>query len=603
MQANVGRSGPATEAALQLAYENGADMLLLQEPGLWFHTDTQVYVPKSHPSFAVFVPQPTATKRPRAITYVREDRLAQLRVTQRQDLLAQDTADVVSIQIRGLAGPLLRVVNVYNAPRGEQGQAEGLRTVTGSRLSGDREAVIVAGDFNAHEATWATDSWNGRSNRAGRLLAEWMGTQGWVLGLEPGTATRQMQSRGGSALDLVFLSPLLQRLNWLQDCQVRRDLGTSSDHEVVWTELRARRQAGEVDEASKGRLSERRTDVETLLAEFEALRPTFEGFSDVLKEAVETGVEGNERRVDDLAEALMAAMQAALQASTPRSSGKRGGYVWWNAACAAAHAALLTAQQNQNASPRASRYEQRASRARKSFRQAVAKAKREWAKEKIDVLQGNDIFGAMRWSQGRRKYRSPPLAGEDGVMQVETEAKAETLRRALLPPPAPADLPRINLHIPNPKTVPDEPLTEQEIHQAVFEQDPKKAPGPDDVGFLTLRRLWPVAKTAIIELLGTALRVGWHPTVFRQATLVALKKAGDRDPAQPRSYRLVSLLPCLGKVLEKVVANILTYYAQSVEDLHSSHHVVAILSLSPVSQSLSVSLSLRPQTPDPDPRL
>ncbi|KAE8220547.1 hypothetical protein CF319_g5944 [Tilletia indica] len=168
----------------------------------------------------------------------------------------------------------------------------------------------------------------------------------------------------------------------------------------------------------------------------------------------------------------------------------------------------------------------------------------------------------MQWAKGRRRYRSPPLMDLDGGMKVETKDKAEALRKALLPPPAPADLPQIDLHLPHDKTVAEEPFAAPEVETALFEQDPNKAAGPDGVSFLTLRRLWPVAKDSIVTLLGTGLKLGWHPRVFRQATLVVLKKAGNRDPAQPRSYRLVSLLPCLGKVLEKIVARRLSFYVQ-----------------------------------------
>ncbi|KAE8218636.1 hypothetical protein CF326_g9121, partial [Tilletia indica] len=556
MQANVGRSGPTTEAVLQLAYENGADVIFLQEPGVWYNAETDLYVPKAHPAFAVFVPQPVATKRPRAITYVREDQLDRLRVTQRQDLLAKDTADVVSLQIRGLTGPHLHLVNVYNAPRGEKDQAEGVRTLTGSRWDEAHEAVLVGGDFNAHDANWATEEWNGRTNSAGRLLSRWMGAQGWVLGMEAGTPTR-----GSAALDLIFLSPALQRLGWLRDCRVRPDLASGSDHDVIWTELNVRRSAtGLGDEA--GRFSENRADVELMKAEFESLLPTFETLIASAAAAAEAGATTATDQLDAATEALNEAVHKAVTASTPRSSGKRGGYVWWNVDCAEAHAKFRAARQQQRCAPRSDRYQERLARTRGNFRKAVTKAKRAWARQKVEELEGNDIFGAMQWAKGRRRYRSPPLMDADGSVRVETEEKAQVLRTALLPPPVPADLPQIDLHLSHSTTIAEEPLTASEVESALFEQNPKKAAGPDEVSFLTLRRLWPVAKDSMVTLMATGLRLGWHPRLFRQATLVALKKGGTRDPAQPRSYRLISLLPCLGKVLEKVVARRLTYYAQ-----------------------------------------
>ncbi|KAE8244624.1 hypothetical protein A4X13_0g6427, partial [Tilletia indica] len=560
MQANVGRSGPATHTALQLAYENDADILLVQEPGLWYNPNSKLYVPKSHPSYAIFLPEPVPTKRPRAITYVREDRLRSLRVSQRQDLLGGDTADVVNLQLKGLSGPPLSVVNVYNAPRGEESATEGVRVVTGSRWNGATDAVLVAGDFNAHGRLWATEHWNNKVNAAGRLLTRWMEAQQWHLGLEPGSATRGIGSdRGGAALDLVFISPALQRLDWLSDCRVRTDLVTGADHEVVWSELRA---SGGGGNEPTHRLLERRTDEERLRAEFESLSHTYTALVDAASVAAEGAAAHATEVLEQATAALHQAMHTSLAASTPRSQGYRGGYVWWDQECTEAYEKVKRHHDGRRNPRNRRRAAERFAHARNRFRKVVVKAKRIWAQRKIEELEGNDIFGAMRWSEGRRKYRSPPLKDTDGTLQVETSAKAETLRRVLLPPPLPADLPHVDLHSSLEHTIADQPLTEHEVQSALFDQNPNKAPGPDEVGFLTLRRLWPSAKGAIFKIMESAVRLGWHPSLFRQATLVALQKGGNRDPAEPRSYRLISLLPCLGKVLEKIVARRLTFLAQ-----------------------------------------
>ncbi|CAD6961833.1 unnamed protein product, partial [Tilletia laevis] len=244
--------------------------------------------------------------------------------------------------------------------------------------------------------------------------------------------------------------------------------------------------------------------------------PQFEGLITAAAVAADGTSPTATDQLDEATRAFSMALKASLENSTPRSSGKRGGYAWWNADCARAHAKYRAARQQQQRSPRSERYQERLGRCRAQFHKTVTKAKRSWARQKIDDLQGNDIFGAMRWSEGRRRYRSPPLVDEDRNVVVGTAEKAEVLRRVLLPAPVAANLPPIDLHIPHETTAADEALTEQEMERALFEQDPKKAPGPDDVGFLTLRRLWPSAKTSMVKLLSTALRLGWHPSVLEK---------------------------------------------------------------------------------------
>ncbi|KZT32292.1 hypothetical protein SISSUDRAFT_994234 [Sistotremastrum suecicum HHB10207 ss-3] len=40
-------------------------------------------------------------------------------------------------------------------------------------------------------------------------------------------------------------------------------------------------------------------------------------------------------------------------------------------------------------------------------------------------------------------------------------------------------------------------------------------------------------------------RLGYHPTIWREAVAVALQKPGKKDYSIPRAYRLIQLLDCL----------------------------------------------------------
>ena len=55
------------------------------------------------------------------------------------------------------------------------------------------------------------------------------------------------------------------------------------------------------------------------------------------------------------------------------------------------------------------------------------------------------------------------------------------------------------------------------------------------------------------------LQVGYHPKVWQKAIAVALQKPHKPDYSNPRAYRLIQLLECLGKILEKIIARWLAY--------------------------------------------
>jgi hypothetical protein len=54
------------------------------------------------------------------------------------------------------------------------------------------------------------------------------------------------------------------------------------------------------------------------------------------------------------------------------------------------------------------------------------------------------------------------------------------------------------------------------------------------------------------HLFAACLRLGHHPAAFKQASTVMLRKPDKDDYEQPKSWRPVALLPCMGKLLEKI---------------------------------------------------
>jgi hypothetical protein len=57
-------------------------------------------------------------------------------------------------------------------------------------------------------------------------------------------------------------------------------------------------------------------------------------------------------------------------------------------------------------------------------------------------------------------------------------------------------------------------------------------------------------------------QAGYHPVCWRQATIVILKKAGKPDYSVPKEYGPISLLNCLGKISEKIMATRLAHLAE-----------------------------------------
>ena len=126
---------------------------------------------------------------------------------------------------------------------------------------------------------------------------------------------------------------------------------------------------------------------------------------------------------------------------------------------------------------------------------------------------------------------------------------------------------RVNLEPINDPKLPLPTITEKEIYTAVAK--PKNStPGKDSVTTSILRKAWPSLGPAISLLYRSCLEQGWHPTPFRDASLVAIPKPGKRDRSSPRAYRLIALLSVLGKGLERLIARRMAWIAIKHKVLH-----------------------------------
>ncbi|KAL9561254.1 hypothetical protein ACKAV7_014609 [Fusarium commune] len=74
--------------------------------------------------------------------------------------------------------------------------------------------------------------------------------------------------------------------------------------------------------------------------------------------------------------------------------------------------------------------------------------------------------------------------------------------------------------------------------------------------------------THVRRLFERCLTIGHHPKPFKEAEVVMIAKSGRRDLTEPRAWRPISLLSCLGKGLERLIARRLAWAAVHYSVLH-----------------------------------
>lgn len=106
----------------------------------------------------------------------------------------------------------------------------------------------------------------------------------------------------------------------------------------------------------------------------------------------------------------------------------------------------------------------------------------------------------------------------------------------------------------------DPPFTKEELNTAVESFNPKKAPGADGFTADICRHAIPQDPKVFLMLANKCLALGHFPNIWKEATVVVLRKPTKEDYTNPKSYRPIGLLPALGKILEKMVVGRLKWH-------------------------------------------
>ena len=182
--------------------------------------------------------------------------------------------------------------------------------------------------------------------------------------------------------------------------------------------------------------------------------------------------------------------------------------------------------------------------------------------------QPRKLWTLERWA--RLRSHMPPVAPKVPPLQVGTSGIAETHAQKAA---AFADRFFPTVH-PRGYKLPESARHSITMPMAVDEDDvaatlqkvrPWKAPGPDGFPAGFLKACGPPFCRNFAAIAAASLQLGHFPTAFKKALVVVIPKPG-KTPQQlrvPGGWRPISLLSCMGKLLEAIVAKRITKAAET----------------------------------------
>jgi len=156
-------------------------------------------------------------------------------------------------------------------------------------------------------------------------------------------------------------------------------------------------------------------------------------------------------------------------------------------------------------------------------------------------------------------------------MTASNDEKVEIFQSTFFPPPPLVDLSDIEA-TDYPEPVPSPPrITLSQVEMAIEKLSPKKAPGPDEIPNVVLKKCYNEIKEHLLLLAQESLETGHFPTIFKESTTLVLRKPKKPDYSKPNAYRPIALECTIGKVLESIMAETISYLTENHELLPANH--------------------------------
>jgi ribonuclease HI len=559
LQNNVGRNPNIMHTCLEIALKKKADFIIFQEPYIGNNNNQEYTI--SHLSFYCFLPE-FKNIRSRVAIFARKK--SRFQASSRFDIISSNDILILNIYDKEKKLEDFQLINIYNEKSLEENMNEytierELINIIPEKLS------IICGDFNAHHSMW--NSQIERPLRASKLV-DWILEHNLNLLNEMDLETfHRSNCENPSIIDLTFISEKMNEkiMNWFIDSEE----SSGSNHELIQFTIELNQEELIENPLLQNQFNFQKAQWEDLHKELDILKNLeqykFEKIPEQSNlEMIKIILESNAIKLRNL-------ILKAIENNIPKKKNSEFSKPWWNDDINHKRREMtkyrnIWKRNKDEISLKA--YKEK----RNDYFSIIKKAKLNCWNSFLENAQGKEIFKAHKYTKMKRIEKIPILEYEynnNHIKAVTFEEKCEAFMNILFQKP-PNTNETINLEEYSELNQWEYPrISEMELEENIFSFSIKKAAGPDSIGFLIIQKIYPILKNEFLELYTNLIEIGYHPKCWREGIGVILAKP-NRKASNPKSYRMISLLNCLGKISEKIIANRLSFLASKHDSRENS---------------------------------
>ncbi|KAM3550091.1 hypothetical protein ARSEF4850_008517, partial [Beauveria asiatica] len=549
VQLNVKKQGSIHDSLMNDDDLRNTAVILIQEPQARNIAGRLLTTPMAHNGWTKMTPSVWSEGRwaIRSMLWINESLEAEQLSTESPDLTAaminlQDKSIlVVSAYVAGMDNTALRYTCAI------------LRSliITSRRRAERPVEILIAGDFNRHDQLWGGDDVSMDRQGEADQLVELMGEYSLSSLLPRGTKTWH-DWRYETTIDLVLAS------EGLAESKIRCTTdGTDhgSDHYKITTSF----DISMPEIAHEPRFLFKNTPWKEVN---NRIRKTLHGKSTTGDVQADT-------------DQLMSGVLEALHALTPKSKSSPYAKRWWTSDLSQLRAVQSFWRNRARAQRRAGRrdpeLEDNAKGATKQYHDAIRQRKQTHWEE---FLADNDnIWEAAKYmrSNGSSAFgKVPHLKKADGTYTSNKQQQATEMLETFFPP-LPENIEEEGDRPERESAVPMPSITMEEVERQLHRAKSWKAPGEDGLPAWVWKQVWPVVRHWVLAIFRNSVEQGQVPSQWRHAKIIPLKKPDKADYTIAKAWRPISLLSTLGKLLESVVAERLSFVVETYGLLPANH--------------------------------
>ncbi len=115
-------------------------------------------------------------------------------------------------------------------------------------------------------------------------------------------------------------------------------------------------------------------------------------------------------------------------------------------------------------------------------------------------------------------------------------------------------------------------IMQKEILQTGDSLRTNKASGLDQISNEIIKVIMPEITDHWKQIFNDSLSIGYYPEHFRESVIIILRKlGGNRNYTNPKTYRPISLLNTIDKIIDVIIAATISYMATTHELLPKTH--------------------------------